>query len=104
MKKMLVSLMGLIMLGGLYSDLCFASDWREGKDLYRSVCTSCHKTRGEAGRLSLDSRTRDEWTVYFAKPPSAVHQISWEKMDKDNIGSLELYFRKYAKDVKELLG
>lgn len=104
MKKVCVSLGCLILLGVFGFDLCAAADWREGKEAYRTVCTSCHKTRGDAGRLSLNSRTRDEWSVFFAQAPIPVHQKVWEKLDKDSISSLEQYFRKYAKDVKELSG
>lgn len=104
MKKICVSFVGLILLGVFCSDLCVAADWREGKNTYRTVCTSCHKTRGDAGRLSLDSRTRAEWSAFFAQAPTSIHKKAWDKLDKDSIGSLELYFRKYAKDVTELLG
>jgi len=104
-QKVCVSLMGLILLSFLSSGPCAAAaDWREGKDSFRSVCSSCHKTRGEAGRISLNSKTRAEWSAFFSQSPAPVHQQAWGKLDKDGISSLELYFRKHAKDVKELLG
>lgn len=104
MNKICLSLMGMILLSVFSANLCIAADWRQGKDTFRTVCSSCHKTRGEAGRLSLDSRNRDEWTDFFAQDPDAIHQNAWDKLNKDGIRSLELYFRKHAKDVKELIG
>ncbi|MDD2557049.1 MAG: hypothetical protein RBR43_01820 [Desulfuromonadaceae bacterium] len=104
MKKLFSSLICLILLSVFSSDLCLAADWRAGKETYRTVCSNCHKTRGEAERLSLNSRTRDEWSAFFAQAPVPVHQKVWDKLNKEDVGSLEQYFRKYAKDTKELLG
>ncbi|MDY0212435.1 MAG: hypothetical protein RBR06_05475 [Desulfuromonadaceae bacterium] len=104
MKKTFLSFMGLVMLSIFSSSLCVAADWRAGKDTYRTVCSSCHKTRGEAGRLPLDSKTRAEWTAFLAQEPTSIHQNAWKKLDRDDIVSLELYFKKHAKDVKELRG
>jgi hypothetical protein len=65
---------------------------------------SCHKTRGDAGRLSLDSKTKDEWSDYFAQDPDSIHKKTWEGLDGDDMENLEMYFRKYAKDINSYLG
>ena len=65
---------------------------------------SCHKTRGDAGRLSLDSRTKSEWSDFFAQKPDSIHQKAWEKLDERDMQNLEMYFRKYAKDINNYLG
>ncbi len=103
MKKMCAGLLCFIMLVAFGFE-AFAADWREGKKSYRSVCMSCHKTRGEAGRLALDIKTQDEWSTFFAQEPDSIHLKVWGKLSSDDIGSLEKYFRKYAKDVKDLSG
>ncbi|MDY0212436.1 MAG: hypothetical protein RBR06_05480 [Desulfuromonadaceae bacterium] len=104
MKKMYVNLLCMIVLSVFCSDMCLAADWRDGKESFRTVCSSCHKTRGEAERLALNSRTRAEWTEFFAQTPTPVHQNTWNKLNKNDISGLEQYFRKYAKDVKALMG
>lgn len=96
--------MCLVLLVVFASHVFAAGNWRKGKRTYRSVCTSCHKSRSEAGRLSLDSKTKNEWSQFFSDDPSDIHKKAWEKLDEKDIGNLELYFRKYAKDVNNLLG
>ena len=40
------------------------ADWRLGRVYYRMVCTACHTAQGNA--IAPDSRTKAEWTAYFA--------------------------------------
>ena len=103
MKKACASLLCVIMLVAFTSE-AFAANWRKGKRTYRSVCMSCHKSRGDAGRLSLDSRTKDEWSTFFAQDPDTTHQKVWDKLNDKEMKNLEVYFRKYAKDINSYLG
>ncbi len=103
MKKVCTGLLCVIVLVAFGSE-AFAANWRKGKRTYRSVCMSCHKTRGEAGRLSLDSRTKDEWSDFFAQKPDSTHQKVWDKLDDREMDNLEMYFRKYAKDINSYRG
>lgn len=103
MKKVCVSLMCLLLVVAFGSE-AFAANWRKGKRTYRSVCMSCHKTRGDAGRLSLDSKTKDEWSEFFAEKPDSTHQETWDDLSDRDMQNLEMYFRKYAKDIKSYLG
>ncbi|MFO7832126.1 MAG: hypothetical protein R6V18_09115 [Desulfuromonadaceae bacterium] len=103
MKKICASLLCVIVLVAFGSE-AFAANWRKGKRSYRSVCMSCHKTRGDAGRLSLDSKTKEEWSEFLGKKPDSIHQKAWDKLNDRDMKNLEMYFRKYAKDVNNLLG
>jgi cytochrome c553 len=103
MKKMCAGMLCLLMLVFLSSE-AFAANWRKGKRAYRSVCMECHKTRGEAGRLSLDSKSKNEWSDFFAQKPDSIHEKAWDELSESDMENLEMYFRKYAKDVNNLLG
>lgn len=103
MEKICASILCVIMLVAFSSE-AFAANWREGKKVYRSVCMDCHKTKGEAGRLSLDSRTRAEWSAFFSQPPVLHDKQVWERLGKDDISNLEVYFRRHAQDVAQLSG
>jgi len=103
MNKVCAGLLCVIMLVAFGSE-AFAADWRKGKRTYRSVCMSCHKTTGEAGRLSLESRSRDEWSAFFAREPGSVHKKAWGNLNGKDMDNLEMYFRKYAKNIKSNLG
>ena len=102
MEKICASILCVIMLVAFSSE-AFAANWREGKKIYRSVCMDCHKTRGEGGRLSLKSKTKDEWSEFLNLEPDSVHLKAWDELNAKDIDSLEMYFRKYAKGIKERL-
>lgn len=103
MKKVVAAVLSVSLVMLCASSLCAAS-WRDGKKIYRDVCTNCHSSRGDAPRLQLNERSKAEWSKFFTQKPATVHQEAWKALSEDELKSLEKYFQKYAKDDKQVLG
>jgi mono/diheme cytochrome c family protein len=100
MKKILAAVAGLIFILSFTSSALAFGDWKKGKALFKTECTTCHKRGGDAQRLKFNKMTKKEWIAFCNTPDQGTHETLFNGLSAAQREHLLQYFLKYAKEDK----
>lgn len=73
----------------------------KGKQLYKSLCQSCHIQGGEASVMGPADKKREEWKAFFNEGTHSARPEVWEKLTRKKRKDLLLFFLNYAIDSEQ---
>jgi len=98
MRRILIAIIGLMLVMFTSQSVLAKISWRDGKELYKQSCATCHASGKEGGRLKISAHGLEYWAKQVRSPVDSQHSDALSTMTEEEKKSLLRYFFKYAND------
>ena len=99
MKRVCTLILSLLLAVSMLTPSLASANSREGKQVFREKCYSCHKAGAEGGQISPDSKTQRQWRRFFKRDQHRDLPKIWESLSREEKSNLWFFIYENALDA-----